>query len=548
MSLTAPFLPLWLSATEGGGQGPLFTPSPARGFYILQDAYYGLAGSSINAAGVDGKAYTFSFWVAGVAEPSNVGGAAPGAVVTLYGGAFMGGDPTTFFEPANGASPGIGFSFDSTATRLAANFNANPAPLGSQATTALEWGGDLAKNMAPTVGIWNHYIFTWDTANANRWAVYKNGTDARAAGWATAAFFTLNMIYNLYNPNGFTLNNFPQTLGHANQSAGWFADFWVDQRYIGNASNQIPATTLAKFYNGGKAVDLGAAGDIPTGSQPVLWIRDRGNGIPAQAGAAPAVMAYGPGVGAPAVVGNNQGFPAPYGPGTGLPADRPVQVGITQYNRMGNVLTYVVDAAGLSILATDFILITFTGNDSVGTKNPVSADGFTRFPAAMSYDGNAQSESCIFYGFAGAASPAGRTFSVTVGAGYNQGASIGLHIFRNVASIDQTVFAAGLGPGGKTSQAKVGAGNTTKAQLLLTFVGMWSERFGMAPPALGTGTLATVLQRQISLAAASGQQIMLCAEEGVPAGVPYARTVSISNSGGALAENWQCISIGLCGP
>lgn len=536
--------------SSGGGGTPSIQYTPARGFYIPQDAFYGVDGVTINASGVNTTAYTVSFLIFGCDDPSGTAGSTtPGPQQTMYGGALMVSDPTSRYEVsnANGVTTfakGIACSFDSTASRFAFNFNNSAGAV--VLTDAIEFSGDASAHLKPDIGRWNSYVISWDTSIAGRWILYKNGVDMRAAGYAVAQQFVANCIFDLYNANGFKLNGYNQAIGIANVGTAWYADFWINQTYIGNSSNTLAANTLAKFFdiNAGMPVDLLADGSGPTGAIPALFIADRGNGIPTQRGAATAAFAYGAAVNVPAVVGNNKGFPAPFGPGAPIPTNRVVQIAQAQNNRIpggAGTHTFVVSSGGQPLKAGDFVVITFTGADSsnLGSHNPVSSDGLTRFPAAMTYGASGEFECCIFSGFLASDALSGQDFTVTVASGYTSRTNIGLHIFRNVASVDQQVFVS-KDPTSSVS-ATVGAGNTTKKQLLLTFVGVWRAALGMTPPALGTGTLSTVLYRERSASVAvSACQIMLCAEEEVPAGSAYARTVTLSS-----ADNWQCISMGL---
>lgn len=537
-------LSTWGSGRGGGGTS--VTYSPARGFYIPEDAGYGVDGATIKAGGANGTAYVFSLWLYGSMDQPGTGGSTnPGTQNGLLN--IMLADPATNFEVTKGTSKGIGCVND------AWNFNNSVGV--TAATDAIEFapaGGPTTFQLVK--GRWNHFLVSWDTST-NHWAFYLNGVDMRGAGTIAAVQFAANCQFDLFNANGFKLNNFLQAAGPG-LSGGWYADVWVAQAYIGNSSNALDAATLAKFYdtNTNQAVDLGSDGSNP-GQTPVVWIRDRGDGVPSQAGSATAPFAYFAGNNTPVVGGNNVGFPAPFGPGAAIPTTRVAEVIVPQYNNIpGSVLTttFVVSTGGQPILSTDFVVITFTGLDA-GTisRNPASADGFTRFPASMSFDTNSGAESCIFYGYAGSNFPSGTNFSVTVTIGYSLRTAIGVHIFRNVTSVDQLSFSANLGAGhtstaisvanGNVTSGSAGSGNTTKKQLLLTFAGVWKGAYGMTPPALGTGTLATTLFRQRSTAALSSCQIMLSAEEEAPAGQPYARTITMST-----ADNWQCISMGLC--
>ncbi|MCK6419076.1 MAG: LamG domain-containing protein [Alphaproteobacteria bacterium] len=115
---------------------------------------------------------------------------------------------------------------------------------------------------APTVianNSWVHLMAAYSSGSAYK--VYVNGTSCIST-----------------SPSGNWQGNIPFRLGAHGSSVtqkiiGQIAEYWFNNSYLD------PATNVDKFYASGKAVNLGANGNIPTGSAPVLYLpfSDPGN-------------------------------------------------------------------------------------------------------------------------------------------------------------------------------------------------------------------------------------------------------------------------------
>jgi hypothetical protein len=82
-----------------------------------------------------------------------------------------------------------------------------------------------------------------------------------------------------YTGGPFTLvqNGLPFWIGWDNypgdEYIGDYADLWISTESLISGGNSISPATIAKFYNAGKPVNLGADGSLPTGTAPAVFLR-----------------------------------------------------------------------------------------------------------------------------------------------------------------------------------------------------------------------------------------------------------------------------------
>jgi len=117
---------------------------------------------------------------------------------------------------------------------------------------------------------WTHMICAWDTGTAGRGKMYKNGTDATHLDT-----FTLNALGDW---NGATNWSF------GNGDDGGAPDFLISEFYLTTPAAYFDLTNSAnvqKFRSaGGAPVDLGSDGSTPTGTAPLIYMRNQVGGSP----------------------------------------------------------------------------------------------------------------------------------------------------------------------------------------------------------------------------------------------------------------------------
>lgn len=117
----------------------------------------------------------------------------------------------------------------------------------------------------------HHIIISVDvTSTSKRW-VYIDGVDA-SPNW------------NSYNNTNIDLTETNWSIGadpnSINKLQAAIADLWMDDSYI-DISN---SDNLNKFIKDGNPVDLGASGENPTGSSPILFHTGDASAFPTNAG------------------------------------------------------------------------------------------------------------------------------------------------------------------------------------------------------------------------------------------------------------------------
>lgn len=119
------------------------------------------------------------------------------------------------------------------------------------------------RTSALTYDVWHHIAGAFD-ASAGTVNLYVDG--ASDATTTTATTGTIKFT------NSAPFPAFAAAANGANAITADFADAWFSTSYIDLSS----AANLAKFRTvGGKPVNLGATGEIPTGSAPILYLSKR---------------------------------------------------------------------------------------------------------------------------------------------------------------------------------------------------------------------------------------------------------------------------------
>ncbi len=129
-----------------------------------------------------------------------------------------------------------------------------------------------AQNLSSTwatasAGAVHHIVVSIDLTNTAKRHVYVDGV-AQSVTWTT---------YDTANPNiDWTVSSWFVMHGPSNgfgDCGGQVGQVWFNTSYI---DLSVPAN-LAKFYNAGKPVYLGADGSLPTGSQPLIYLPEFGD-------------------------------------------------------------------------------------------------------------------------------------------------------------------------------------------------------------------------------------------------------------------------------
>jgi hypothetical protein len=133
-----------------------------------------------------------------------------------------------------------------------------------QLTGGIQSVQPIVNNLGPK---WHHVIGTLDLGSPRRGKMLINGVDYGGftqSGSPTATVFVLNgkefTIGRAGSPGSFDL-------------FGDLADLWIAPTVnLLDSNGDIPASTLSKFYNvGGGPVYLGANGELPTGTAPLMF-------------------------------------------------------------------------------------------------------------------------------------------------------------------------------------------------------------------------------------------------------------------------------------
>jgi hypothetical protein len=113
---------------------------------------------------------------------------------------------------------------------------------------------------------WTHFAISLNTTTSAVHNLYINGADDspttsitndREIEWGTPTSGEIITIGRRISPGG----------GGGSFWDGDMFDIWMDDSYV----DFSVAGTLAKFISGGKPVDLGATGELPTGTKPLLF-------------------------------------------------------------------------------------------------------------------------------------------------------------------------------------------------------------------------------------------------------------------------------------
>jgi len=150
--------------------------------------------------------------------------------------------------------------------------------MNSAGTTIL--AASTVTNVVATSGLYHIYI-AWDLNVNNQVKVYVNGVNQALA---ITTFTNATIQYSVPNHGfgGFLYNPFIPT-----------TPVMVGQLYVNYSTYLDPVTNISKFYNAGKPVSLGASGEIPTGSPPIVYLDGNATTILTNRGTGGNFAAYG---------------------------------------------------------------------------------------------------------------------------------------------------------------------------------------------------------------------------------------------------------------
>jgi hypothetical protein len=153
--------------------------------------------------------------------------------------------------------------------RIRANFGNALA----DATHTTETANLVGGTNAVTSNVWTHILVSLDATNTDsatkNGAIYVNGVVSGQGGaYKDATAF----VANFSNAAGWFLTNSPTAGTH---SLGRFdiAEVYINysESILNPGTSVISAANIAKFYNAGSPVDLGAKGELPTGRTPQIY-------------------------------------------------------------------------------------------------------------------------------------------------------------------------------------------------------------------------------------------------------------------------------------
>lgn len=294
MSLSPPFLPLWISATQGGGvPSNTFAPGAAhvdwRNTSMFTLAALTSTGTTVpggdNGPVVDTPVLLCSLWLRGpqpgVINPATLAGGDIAANIEELTGI-----PGTTSTEAN---PGHGVAFDNaagagtlrvcTAAAQAYTHGSPPDPTFAGLYQAFTGAGSSE---------WTHILYALDGTplgtTLKLMSVCINGIKIGAGGCNVAS------VPGLYNAH--VSNAFGWLIGNINAANTGLATYDIAEVYCNYSSsggldnaNNIPAATIAKFIDAnGKPVFLGAHGELPTGRPAQIYFSaSKSDGSPGNA-------------------------------------------------------------------------------------------------------------------------------------------------------------------------------------------------------------------------------------------------------------------------
>lgn len=117
-----------------------------------------------------------------------------------------------------------------------------------------------SNNSSVSATTWYNLLASWrSTSGSETLLLYLNDSDAKNAG---ASSITTDTVF------GYSVSQDWYIRGGGTEAfAGCLFDLWFDDAFIDFSS----AANRAKFISGGKPVDLGATGQLPTGSSPIIF-------------------------------------------------------------------------------------------------------------------------------------------------------------------------------------------------------------------------------------------------------------------------------------
>lgn len=208
-------------APTGGGSFTYYSTAFGGSAYVYGNALTGIA---------DNKTGTISFWVK--------------------------------FDGGDGANQVIFGAADTAVTRIVIKVQRTAANMIN--VSALDTAGSFALQVSSTNTVtvasgWTHVFASWNLANGSQHCMLINGTSSESVStyndvnisWATG---TPLYAVGSYRPDPNNLN-------------GKLCEVWFNNSYVA-------ASEISKFYSGGKPVNLGADGSTPTGSQPLLYLKN----------------------------------------------------------------------------------------------------------------------------------------------------------------------------------------------------------------------------------------------------------------------------------
>lgn len=146
------------------------------------------------------------------------------------------------------------FSINLTTSNTVSLFGSSPTP--SQVLLA-------KSSLTMSTGLWHHVYMAIDLASTNNRHIYVDGTGDSSVTWTTY----INAAMDL-NPTGAAVWIY-KGWNCTTAYVGSMAELWFDDIYLDSPSS---------FRNGTHPADIGANGEIPSGSPPALYLSRAGSG------------------------------------------------------------------------------------------------------------------------------------------------------------------------------------------------------------------------------------------------------------------------------
>lgn len=152
--------------------------------------------------------------------------------------------------------------------QLTVSLSSSHRPTGLSCDTAGSTNGQFSTADSLPLETWSHLMFSYDLTDANKIEAYLDGVDQSET-------FGVRVDSNInFTAGRFGIGGRPTGSTTLARWFGGMAELWWTPTYV---DLTVEATRLKFRTAAGKPAVLGATGATPTGSQPIIYMRDHGD-------------------------------------------------------------------------------------------------------------------------------------------------------------------------------------------------------------------------------------------------------------------------------